>query len=152
MRADNGVRAHHAVRFRGEVHGAAFAAHQAVVALHQFAQHFLHGNAARQRVGMTAIGAERVVALLHGTSKARRHRLLAERQMAGALDQVLEEQVERALLGFADHYLGAVHRQALFFADVIVQIGAGSSRRPVLNPCHALPRKLNSGRKLAPMN
>ena len=84
------------------MHRAALAAHQAVVALHQFAQHLLDRHAARQRVGVAAVGAERQVALLHGGGEARRHRLLAERQMARALHQVLQEQVVGALLGLAD--------------------------------------------------
>src|SRR2546430_6215889 len=49
MRADDRVRAHHAVFGGGKMHGAALAAHQAVVALHQFAQHLLHRYAARER-------------------------------------------------------------------------------------------------------
>ena len=58
MRADDGVGAHHAVLDRGQMHRAALAAHQAVVALHQFAQHLRDRHAARQRVGVAAIGAE----------------------------------------------------------------------------------------------
>ena len=58
MRADDGVGAHHAMLDRGQMHRAALAAHQAVVAQHQLAQHLLHRHAARQRVGMAAIGAE----------------------------------------------------------------------------------------------
>jgi hypothetical protein len=52
--------------------------------------------------------------------------------MAGALDQVLQEQVESALFRLADHYLGPVQLQALVLADIVVQARAGRSRRPVL--------------------
>src|SRR5262245_57165463 len=41
MRADDGIGAEHAVFGGGEMHGAALAAHEAVVALHQLAQHLL---------------------------------------------------------------------------------------------------------------
>ena len=134
MRADDGIGAHDAVLDRGQMHGAALAAHQPVVALHQFAQHLLDGDAAGQSMGMTAIGAERQIARLHGAGKAGRHRLLAEREMAGSLDQVLQEQVVGALLGLAEDDLGPVHVQALLLADVVVQ--AGRPRRPVVHCGH----------------
>ena len=132
MRADDGVGAHHAVLDRGQMHRAALAAHQAVVALHQLAQHLLDRHAARQRMGMAAIGAEAQIALLHGAGKAGRHRLLAEREMAGALDQVLQEQVVGALLGLAQHDLRPVQLQALGLADIVVQARACRHRGPVL--------------------
>ena len=47
---------------------------------------------------MPAIGAERQVALDHRLGETGGDRLLAEREMAGALDQVLQEQVVGALL------------------------------------------------------
>ncbi len=102
MRADDRVGAHDAVIDRGQVHRAALAAHQAVVALHQFAQHLLDRHAARQRMGVAAIGAERQIAGLHGGGAAGGDRFLAEREMARALHQVLQEQIEGALLGLAD--------------------------------------------------
>ena len=105
------------------MHRAALAAHQAIVALHQLAQHLLDRHAARQRVGVAAIGAERQVALLHRAGEARRDGLLAERQMAGALHEVLQEQVVGALLGFAEHDLDAVKFEPRFLADVVVQTG-----------------------------
>jgi hypothetical protein len=40
--------------------------------------------------------------------------------MAGALDEVLQEQVVGALLGLAQHHLGAKHLQPHRFADVVV--------------------------------
>ncbi len=123
MRADDGVGAHHAVLDRGEMHRAALAAHQAVVALHQLAQNFLDRHAAGERVGMAAIGAEAQIAVAHGGGKAGRHRLLAEREVAGALDQVLQKEIVGALLGFADHHLHAVELEPHLLADVVVQAG-----------------------------
>src|SRR5262249_57341255 len=104
----DGVGAEYAVLGGGEMHGTALAAHEAVVALHQLAQDFLDRHAARERMGVAAIGAEREVARLHRRGKARCHRLLAEREMARTLDQVLQKEVERALLAFADLDLQAV--------------------------------------------
>ena len=129
MRADDRVGAHHAVLGGGQVHRAALAAHQAVVALHQFAQHLLDRHAARQRVGMAAIGAERQVARLHGGREAGRHRLLAERQVARALHQVLQEQVEGALLGLPEFHLHAVHPKPHLLADVVIDALAGTIGR-----------------------
>ena len=105
MRADDGVGAHDAMLDRGEMHGAALAAHEAVVALHQFAKHLLDRYPARQRVRVTAIGAEGQVAGLHGRRKSRGNRFLAEREVARSLDQILQEQIEGALLALADQHL-----------------------------------------------
>ncbi len=109
MRADDGVGAHDAVFDGSQMHRAAFAAHQPVVALHQFAEHLLERHAARQRMGVAAIGAERQIARLHGGGAAGGDRLLAERQVARALHQVLQEQIEGALLGLANLDLHAKH-------------------------------------------
>jgi len=133
MRADNRVGAHHAVLGGGEVHGAALAAHQAVVALHQLAQHLLHRDAARQRVGVAAIGAKRMIALLHRDAEAGRDRLLTKRQMARALHQVLQEQVVGALLGLPQPELRVVELEPHLLADVVVRataIGRRAGRFP----------------------
>ena len=45
--------------------------------------------------------------------------------MAGALDQVLQEQVVGALFRLAQAHLRAVQCQALLLADIVVQAGAG---------------------------
>ena len=79
------------------------------------------GHAARQRMGVAPIGAERQIALLHGAGEPRRDRLLAQRQMAGALDQVLQEQIERALLGLPENDLATIQLQPHGLADVVVQ-------------------------------
>ena len=102
------------------MHRAALAAHQADVAQHQFAEHSLHRRAASERVSMAAIGAERLVALAHGDAEARRDCLLSDRQMAGALDHVLQEEIVGALLAVANFHLEAEELQPAFKADVVV--------------------------------
>ena len=139
MRANDGVGTHDAVLFGRQMHRAALAAHQAVIALHEFAEHLLDRYAARQGVGVTAVGAETEVAFDHGLGKAGGNGLLTQRQVARALDQVLQEQVEGALLGLPQADLGAVQLQALLLSDIVVQTGAG--RRPVLHCRHAFPQK-----------
>ena len=119
VRADDGVGAHDAVLDRGQMHGAAFAAQQAVVAAHQFAEHAIHRNAARERVGVAAIGAEGQIARFHGGGETGGDRFLAERKMAGAFDQVLQKEIVGALLGFAQFDLHAVHAQAQFFGEIV---------------------------------
>ncbi len=121
MRADDGVGAHDAVIDRGQVHRTALAAHQAVVALHQLAEHLFDRHAARQRMGVAAIGAERKIARLHGGGAAGGDRLLAEREMARALHQVLQKQIERALLGLANLDLHAIHAKPCLLADIVVE-------------------------------
>ncbi len=128
MRPDDGVGAHHAVLDRGQMHGAALAAHEAVVALHQLAEHLLDRHAAGERMGMPPIGAEGEVARLHGDRKAGRHRLLAEREVAGALDQILQKEVEGALLGFAQLELRAVEAQPQLPADIVIDSRADFRR------------------------
>jgi hypothetical protein len=49
--------------------------------------------------------------------------------VARALDQILQKQIVRALLGFADNQLRTVQGQPLFFADVIVSNGSLCARR-----------------------
>src|SRR5690348_17430781 len=65
---------------------------------------------------------------------------LAERQVARALDQVLQEQIERALLGFANLDLAAVEPQPRRLADVVVEArcrGRRSEERRVGKECRA---------------
>jgi hypothetical protein len=110
------------------VHRAALAAHQAVVALHQFAEHLLHRHTARQRVRVAAVGAKGVVALFHGTAKARRDCFLAEREVAGALHEVLQEQVVGALFGLPQPELRVVELEPHLLADVVVRAAAVGRR------------------------
>ena len=83
---------------------------------------------------MAAIGAEAQVPGTHRDREAGRDRLLAEREVARALDQVLQEQVERALLAFADLDLNPIQAQARFLADIVVQAGpaAAGARSSIL--------------------
>ena len=99
-----------------------------VVALHQLAQHLLDWHPARQRVRMPAVGAEGEVAGAHGGGETGRNRLLAQRQMARSLHQVLQEEIERALLALADLDLNPVHGEALLLSDVVVDPPPGSVR------------------------
>jgi len=62
-----------------------FAREQPALAPHQFTEHAGHRGATRQRVVVPAVGAERVVVLLHCVPEAGGDRLLAQRQVAGAL-------------------------------------------------------------------
>jgi hypothetical protein len=80
-------------------------------------------------MGVAAIGAEREIAGLHRGGKAGRHSLLAEREVARPLHQVLQEEIEGALLTLADLDLHAVHGQPHLFADVVVDAGAGAVGR-----------------------
>ena len=121
MGADDGVGAHDAVLGRGQMHRAALAAHEAVVALHQLAEHLLDRDAAGERVGVAPIGAEAEVARPHGHGKAGRDRFLSERQVAGALHQVLQEQVIGALLRLPDGELGAEEVEPHLLADIVVR-------------------------------
>jgi hypothetical protein len=141
MRADDGVGPHHTMLLRGEMHGAAFAAHQPVVALHEFAEHLFDRDAARQGMSMTTISAETEVAFDHGLGKPGGNRLLPERQMAGALDQILQEQVVGALFGFAQAHLRAVERQPLDLADIVIEAGARLGLRPVFCSRHGYSSK-----------
>src|SRR6476646_442417 len=95
------------MRHVGQMHRAAFAMKHAVGAAEQLAHRRRHGRTTRERVRVAAIRAERVVVLTHGDGKAGRNRLLSEGQVARALDQVLQEEVIRALLEIAqlDHEL-----------------------------------------------
>ena len=102
------------------MHRAALAAHQADVPQHQLAEHSLHRRAASERMRVAAISAERLVALPHRDAEARRHGLLPDRQMAGALDHVLQEEIERALLAIANFHLEAEEPEATVKADVVV--------------------------------
>ena len=49
--------------------------------------------------------------------------------MARAFDQVLQKEIERALLAFADLDLQAVYGQPLLLADVVVDPRAGAVGR-----------------------
>src|SRR5688572_4137870 len=69
---------------------------------------------------MAAVCAEAEVPRLHRRGAARCDRFLAQREVAGALDQVLQEKVERALLGLTKAELRAIELEPTLFADVVV--------------------------------
>ena len=138
MRADDRVGPHDAVVGRSQVHRAALAAHQTVVALHQFAQDLFDRHAAGERVGVAAIGAERQIAGLHGGGKAGRDRLLAERKVARALHQILQKQIEGALLRLADFDLDAIQAKPRFLADIVIE-GRRQGERAVFDLGHDDP-------------
>ena len=71
---------------------------------------------------------KRQVALDHRFGKTGGDRLLPERQVTGALDQILQEKIVSALLGLAQAQLRAIKRQALLLADIVVQAGAACRR------------------------
>jgi hypothetical protein len=109
-------------------------AHQPVVALHQLAEHLLDRDATRQRVGVTAVGAEREITRFHCGRATGSDRFLAEREMTRALDQVLQEQVEGPPLGLANFDLHAIHVKARFLANVVVELhGVYSSLDDVMS-------------------
>ena len=94
---------------------------KADVAQHQLAEHPLHRGPARERMGVAAVGAERLVALLHRHAKSGRHRLLPDRQMARALDHVLKEKVVGALLAVANFHLETEELEPPIQTDVVVR-------------------------------
>ena len=79
------------------------------MATHQFAQHGGHRGAPHHGVGVAAIGAEGIVVGSHGGAETGGDGLLADREVAGPLDQVLQEKVVGAGLEMANLELQAVH-------------------------------------------
>jgi hypothetical protein len=45
--------------------------------------------------------------------------------MAGPLNQILQEQIVGALLGFSDHHQRPVQFEPLLLPDIVIQSGAG---------------------------
>src|SRR5665213_4096318 len=74
-------------------------------------------------MGMAAVGAEGEIAGLHCRREPRGNRFLSEGEMAGALDQILQEQIIGALLSLAELELGPVQLQPQFLADVVIVAG-----------------------------
>ena len=130
VRADDRIGTHYAMLDRRQVHRAALAAKQPVVAAHQLAQHSLHRNPASERVGVPAIGAERFVVLAHGDAEPGRDGLLTEREVAGPPDQVLEERVRCAR--FSQSRISTWRRNnfrdAALKSDVVVPPAQSSQR------------------------
>jgi len=72
-------------------------------------------------MGVSAVRAEAQIARTHGSREADGDRLLTDRKVTRALDQVLQEQIVSALLRLADLDLHAVHLEPQLFADVVIQ-------------------------------
>src|SRR6202023_2549706 len=100
--------------------GTPLAAHQTVVALHQFAEHLFDRHAASERMSMAAVGTEAQVLRADRCGEPCRDSLLSERQVASALHQVLQKQVVGTLLGFSDFELSAVQAKPRLLADIVV--------------------------------
>ena len=114
--ADDGVAAHHPVLDAGQVHRAALAAEQAGAPSEHLGDD-RSGGTPGDGVAVAAVGGERVVV-------GRRPRRTppppppSSGEVAGALDEVLQEQVVEALLELADLLLAAVQLQARVDVDV----------------------------------
>jgi hypothetical protein len=78
-------------------------------------------------MGVSAVRAKGKIARLHGGAETGGHGLLAQRKMAGAFYQVLQEKIVGALLGFPDFELRAVHPQTNLFAYVVLGPGGDFS-------------------------
>ena len=121
--ADDGVAAHHPVLDAGQVHRTALAAEQAGAPPEHLGDDRSRRHAAGDRVAVAAVGGERVVVGAQGHAERRGGRLHAEGEVAGALDEVLQEQVVEPLLELADLLLAAVQLQARVDVDVGVVEG-----------------------------
>ena len=104
-----------------QMHRAAFAVKKPAFAPHKLTENAGHRGTARQRMVVPPIGAKGVIVVLHGAGKARRHGFLAEAQVAGAFDQVLEKQVVRALLHVAAFELQPPELEPFGLADVVIR-------------------------------
>src|SRR5438445_3259843 len=86
----------------GDVHRAAETAAVAVDAAEQLGHHAVHARALGDAVPVAAVGADDGVVRAEVGARRRRHRLLADVGMRGALDQALHEQLRRLLVEPAD--------------------------------------------------
>ena len=77
-------------------------------------------HAARDGVGVAAVGAEAEIAGLHGRGATGGDGFLAERKVAGALHQALQKQVVGALLRFANLHLQTVKAEPECFTDLFL--------------------------------
>jgi hypothetical protein len=102
LRPDDRVGAEHSFRHVEQVHRAALAVHQAVLAAEQLGHDRGHLRAAGEHVVVAAVGDERVVVRAHRGRDPGRDGLLPGAQVGGPLHQVLQEQVVRALLELPD--------------------------------------------------
>ena len=121
--ADDGVAAHHPVLDAGQVHRSALAAEQAGSPPEHLGDDRSRRHAAGDGVAVAAVGGERVVVGAQGDAERGGRRLHAGGEVAGALDEVLQEQVVEPLLELADLLLAAVQPQPRLEVDVGVVEG-----------------------------
>ena len=119
MSADDCIRAHYAVADIGQVHRATLAGHQAALTAHELTQDARHRGAARQCMSVAPISAEAPVPDLHCGSESGGDRLLSDRQVTGALDQILQKQVVGAFLQRANLELTAVEGEPRRCVDLV---------------------------------
>src|SRR5919106_1621512 len=112
MRPHDRVRAHCIVLCARQVHGAALARQDPVLAPEQLGHHRRHGCASNESVSVAPGGAERVVVVPHRLGESGGHRLLPQRQVARPLDEVLQKQVVGALFEVPDLADLAIHVEA----------------------------------------
>ena len=120
MRADDGVGAVYVVFDGRQMHRAALAPHQSDVPEHQFAEHAFHRSAARQRIGVSAIGAERLVALAHGDANPAATASCPRERWLVPLIQILQKEIVCPLLAIADLDLETEQLQSLLGSNVVV--------------------------------
>src|SRR5882757_7488285 len=89
-------------------------------------------------MGVPTICAEAPVAALHGRTESGGDRLLPDRQMAGALDQILEKQIIGALLDHANLELAAVQGQPRCGVDLVICSRPRIGRRRYICQGHIL--------------
>ena len=132
MGADDGVRAHHAALCIREVHRTTFAAHEPVLPAEQLGKHAIHRSTLGESVGMAAVGGKYVVIGTHRVPKTGGDRLHSQREVARALDQVLQEQVVRPLFELAQFLKPGVETQPGFVAqgEAGIALGSRCSQRP----------------------
>ncbi len=118
MGADYGVGAHHPVLDRGQVHRTALSPQDPVLPAQQLGEHRARLGAAGQGVGMAAIGGEGVVVGPHRLGEAGGNRLHPQREMGGALHQVLHEEVVGAFFELPKQLLGLVEPETTVDRDV----------------------------------
>jgi hypothetical protein len=97
-------------------------------------------------VGVAAICAERKIAGLHGGGEAGGDGLLTERQVAGALDEILQKQIVRALLGLANLDLQPIRLSSPMSSLRLVFAASARSSILAMNDPQELP-----GRRLLPV-
>ncbi len=115
---------------REEVHAAAPAARAAGGAPEQLGHELARRDALRQRVAVTAVGAEHRVVRPEVGGDAGRDRLLADVGVAGALDQAAGVGARQRLLGPPDHDHPPVERQGPLAREIRNRLAHCGHRGP----------------------